>query len=1225
MIDVEESILNSFVNESREHLETIEKDFLHLENMLNVPDSEIVDGIFRAVHTLKSSASALGFSRIAHLSHEIENILTFLREKCINPEPEVVDALLEGLDFLRVLLDDPLNSEEIDNSQILQRLRNLADAAAKGLIKPSGKTVEIKSEKASAPAPDPTIRISQDKEDEIFVWMEKVETQRRKIEEISSIFKRLNDSLNEKIKTGTLLSVEYFLQFSEVFEQLTEPAAFYKLEKALKVACECEILIKKLACGKIMLSQEIQQIFLETAEYFIKVLENVNEGENILYRHLLEKILSVKPEVQTNSPENSEMNSEKKVSSTEQDQLLIEDFVVEAKKNLAIIEQFITETDASLNSRNFSIITRNFTAVMRALHSIKGGAGFLGLTVVNSLAHAMESVFAALKSEILEPEKNVFSELAKGAYELREMFEDVYKSSEKDLSVLLLELRKLTKHSEKSHSSLNRFSHSSNSAQEIPENNLAADLPAQVVIPARPSIAEKDAQSFQMVQPQVSDKPAEKSADPDSGYEKNIRKTFAEAVKISVDTIERLMMLAGELVLTRNRQLFALEQGTPVSHSSVQKLDSITSSIQETIMKTRMQPMGRVFSKFPRLVRDLARKFGKQIELDVSGNEVEIDKNVLDNLTDPLIHLIRNSCDHGIESTSERNRANKTPVGKVFLRAFHEGGQIVVYVGDDGRGIDPQLIRRKAIEKGFKKIDDKSTFSEKEILSCIFQPGFSTSETVGEISGRGVGMDVVKSNIERIGGQIDIDNAPGKGITFILRLPITLAIIPCLIIKCGFYKYAIPRFNLLELLYLFDENVYKKIEFSCEFETYRLRNTVLPLVRLSEIFRSSEPFNEKKRREITERFRLKSIENLQEFIESEQNPELQSGLSASMVFAVIKSAQARYGLIVDEIIGVEEVVVRNIHQILKKCQIYSGATIMGDGQVALILDMDGIARHAGILTPAISEKNRAPDSAVALEKSYLLASSSENEIIAFPVEELKSVEKIDDKSIVRFGSREYVNIRDIPVLIVNTREFSKISIKENVQGKFIIIPKNSNHAIGISVSEIVDIVQVDRSAGKDETLINGRLVLFPDFKAIVKQIELKCFSENITDLATNQKKSVLLVEDSEYFQKIVREILVGEGYDVDLASDGSAGLQRAIEKKYDMIVSDLEMPEMNGFDFIEKVRKLENYQKIPAIAMSSYDASEVSEMALKSGFSAFQKKLDKKAFLELIRSHKSSG
>jgi len=581
------------------------------------------------------------------------------------------------------------------------------------------------------------------------------------------------------------------------------------------------------------------------------------------------------------------------------------------------------------------------------------------------------------------------------------------------------------------------------------------------------------------------------------------RHAEAEFLKVRLEILDKLMALAGELVLVRNQQLMIADLDNAEERGITQRLDIVTSDLQETIMRTRMQPIGGVFSRFGRVVRDLGRKLGKEIEIEAVGSDVEIDKNILEALIDPLTHIVRNSCDHGIEAPEERERQGKPRTGTITLRAYHEGGQINVEIQDDGAGVDRGAIRRKVLEKGLKSEAELRALTDPELLGLIFLPGFSTNDKVTDVSGRGVGMDVVKSNVENLGGVVEVQSDEGDGTCIKLRLPLTLAIIPSMIVETCGQRFAIPQINLEELVTLYDEDVVERIECAGSREVFRLRDTLLSLVHLQEVLERAEPFAEEARREATERHRKTRQTRHAEFQASRiagKPCDWQLG------FAVLKIGGSRFGLVIDRIVGTEEIVVKPMHRVLKDLPIYSGATVLGDGHVALILDVQGIARHSGV---QMDEPQETDDKEIILDgaderRRLLLFRNQPDEQLALPLEQVSRIEHIEMKHVERIGERDYVTIHGTSVRLLQLDHYLDLSPTPKKEEMYAIIPKTSQQPYCILVPELVDIGEFAfqmnsdtyRHSGVEGTgLLDGKLTVVVEPEAIARMAEPQWYRE----------------------------------------------------------------------------------------------------------------------------------
>lgn len=543
-----------------------------------------------------------------------------------------------------------------------------------------------------------------------------------------------------------------------------------------------------------------------------------------------------------------------------------------------------------------------------------------------------------------------------------------------------------------------------------------------------------------------------------------------QTIRLRLDLIETLMGLTSELVLARNRILVLSDRYTNDTEliSTIQQFDSITSSLQEAVMMTRMQPVGTVFNKFPRVVRDLARDMGKKIELDIKGADSELDKALVDSLSDPMTHLIRNACDHGIEVPETRKAKGKPESGTITLNAFHESGQINIVIEDDGAGIDVDKLCRKAVEKGLKTEAAISELSDQQKLNLIMLPGFSTADEVSNVSGRGVGMDVVKNTVEKLGGSFELESRKDKGSKIILKMPLTLAIVPSFVIECKDKRFAIPQISIEEIVTVENDSM---IENSIEWEMFRLRDTLIPVIRLEEVLNNPDPFDEAKRMEIIEKYHA-----------NKQN-------SGQRIIVVLKTGKTKYGLIVDNVLGTEEIVVKPMHSLLKKYSIYSGATIMGDGRVALILNADGIGSHAEILF--YSDKSEQEVDAAASDelRSVFLFNINNHEQYAIYLKDIIRIEKFDYSRLDSIGSREYISIDNKTYGIIRVPHIIDTGEQVFNEEMYLILLKDTAKPTGILATEIIDSINVSVSLDKEAfdspyllgtLMIGDKMTLFLD-------------------------------------------------------------------------------------------------------------------------------------------------
>ena len=658
---------------------------------------------------------------------------------------------------------------------------------------------------------------------------------------------------------------------------------------------------------------------------------------------------------------------------------IIREFLIENADSLDVLDRDLLALEGGSGAPEL------VSSVFRALHSIKGTAACLGFSQMEALSHRGESTLARVRDRSLELTSEIITELLATGTELRLQLENIERNGEE-----LPPARSARSTSDAAPSqppsSRGRATPPSNASTRIAQvveaakaehapapflsltgipggASLAAIPSAFAAVPAMPALP-------------VTQPPGATSEDSGDGGPARVADT---SVRVDVALLDKLMNLVGELVLTRNQILqFAAKQDDSSMATSAQHLNLVTTELQESVMKTRMQPIGHVWSKFPRILRDLSQSLGKKVALVLEGQETELDRTIIEAIKDPLTHIVRNSVDHGIESPERRRASGKPEQGTLRLRAYHEGGQVVIEIADDGAGISADRVRAKAVQKGLITLDRAARMTERELIELVFQPGFSTAEAVTNVSGRGVGMDVVKTNIEKIGGTIDITSRVGAGTTLKIKIPLTLAIIPALVVATGGHRYAIPQVSLVELVRL--EGELANLERIHGSPVYRLRGNLLPIVYLHETLGVSSSRHDED----------------------------------ALHIVVLQAGDTSFGLVVDAIHDTEEIVVKPLSKVLKRAATYAGATIMGDGRVALILDAMGLAQRSHVLSAA-SDRAKADhgNKAAAAETKVplLLFSVRGQSRMALPLAEVARLEEFAPSAVERAGDAAVVQYR----------------------------------------------------------------------------------------------------------------------------------------------------------------------------------------------------------------------
>jgi two-component system chemotaxis sensor kinase CheA len=754
-------------------------------------------------------------------------------------------------------------------------------------------------------------------------------------------------------------------------------------------------------------------------------------------------------------------------------------------------------------------------------------------------------------------------------------------------------------------------------------------------------------------------------ANPSNGREQTPTKDKAVAaagestLRVDVELLESLMNLAGELVLSRNqlREAVAQKDYRALAASS-QRINLVTSELQDAIMQTRMQPIGNVFAKFPRVVRDIAHNTNKEINLDIRGKDVELDKSLIEGLSDPLTHMVRNAADHGIEPQEERARAGKKLAGAIRLEARHEAGLVVVEVADDGKGLDLNKIAASALKKGLIAQDKFQGMSEKEKIALVFLPGLSTSEKVTDLSGRGVGMDVVKTNLDRLGGKIEIESEPGVGTLFRIKLPLTLAIIPSLVLTAHGERFAIPQINVVELLRIRAEQVKKRIEVVGDAEVLKLRDQIVPLLRFDDFLgvlptytdpntggkeicrRTNLADRRSPRHQITE----DTVQNNtgaeagSTWLERRQSDGRRFGSASDIEIVVVTTGIMKYGLVVDSFQNTEEIVVKPLGRHLKGLQEYAGATIMGDGKVALILDVNGLAATADLRpvsgsARAMELKEEAEREKLQDTLSLLLFHNAPDEAFAMPLDAVLRIEKVIPQQIEMAGGRRTMQYRGASLPLVTLSDAAQVKSLEEENGLAVIVSNVQGREVGLLGAMPVDVIEsrsaVDQSTHRQQgiagsTIIRDKTVLLTDIYEIVAAVYPEWAEVKATPAALNEdaaSATVLLAEDSDFFRAQVKRFLEDDGYTVLDAPDGQAAWELLVENvdAVQAVVTDIEMPRLSGLGLTQRIRSDPRLATMPVVGLTSLAGDEDIAMGKAAGINDYQVKLDRDRLLDGLR------
>jgi two-component system chemotaxis sensor kinase CheA len=699
---------------------------------------------------------------------------------------------------------------------------------------------------------------------------------------------------------------------------------------------------------------------------------------------------------------------------SEQEELereVLREFLLEGAENLARMDQEMVELERSPDDPEL------LASIFRTIHTIKGTCGFFGFQRLESIAHVTENLLNDLRQGRRKLDKSLTSLILESTDAIKRILASIEAGDGEGMA-----------EGDDLEGRLHEAWEESAKELQSPELLQRADAPP-ASLPVSDEVPEPE-------EPSTTVEPVERvpSAAEKSGKERAAL-GGATTLRIGVDLLDRIMNLVGELVLTRNQliqysaaQNVEDDDDNPLTGIS-QRFDLITSELQGEVMKTRMQPLSVVWNTLPRVVRDLATSLGKNIRVEMVGAETELDRTIIEAIRDPLTHIVRNSCDHGIESLGDRIRRGKPEEAQITLRAFHESGKVNIEVSDDGAGIDTKRVREKAVERGLINKAQADRLTEQEAIRMVFLPGFSTAKAVTNVSGRGVGMDVVKTNIERVGGTIDIVSRTGGGTTVKVILPLTLAIIPGLVVTSGGERFVIPQVGIQELIWLDGESVQSKIEYVHKVPVFRQRNGLLPLVDFSKL----------------------------------QN--VPSQRRADELSIVVLTAEGRrFGLIVDSIRDTEEIVVKPLGPLFRDLNCYAGATIMGDGCIALILDVYGIGLRSGVVKPEGETATLSDDAAVETKRenraSMLLFRAGSFARVALQISQVARLEQIPVERVERAAGQMVVQYRDEILPLINVGEMLGGSTHATLDSETleVIVCRTESTTVGLVVDEVMDAV-----------------------------------------------------------------------------------------------------------------------------------------------------------------------
>jgi two-component system chemotaxis sensor kinase CheA len=881
---------------------------------------------------------------------------------------------------------------------------------------------------------------------------------------------------------------------------------------------------------------------------------------------------------------------------------LLREFLTETNEGLGVLDVELVKLEQNPNDPDL------LSNIFRLMHTIKGTCGFLGLPRLEAVAHSGENVLGRVRDGDLEVTPDVVSIILECLDRIRMILETLEATESEPAGDDAELIQRLDAYLNEEASAAAAPGGESSGAVvafgAATDDDLEALFAAteSLVEPAGIALAddthdqdahggdEHDEAPAVAAPAAAAAAPADKAGQGETGHKASA--VANQSIRVNVDLLENLMTTVSELVLTRNQLLQILRSQKESDFAApLQRLNHVVSELQEGVMKTRMQPIGNAWAKLPRIVRDLSIELGKKIDLVMQGADTELDRQVLDLIKDPLTHMVRNSADHGLERPEERRDSGKGETGTISLNAFHEGGHIIIEISDDGRGLDLERIKAKAIANGLAGEAELAGMTDQQIMQFIFKAGFSTAEAVTAVSGRGVGMDVVRSNIEKIGGTVELTSRKYRGSVFTIKIPLTLAIVSSLIVECSGERFAIPQLSVVELVRA-SSNSEHTIERIKGTPVLRLRDRLLPLVNLRALLR----------------------------LDDEASRE---SLGNDHFIVVSKVGTYSFGIIVDRVFDTEEIVVKPVAPILRDITLFSGNTILGDGSVVMILDPNGIAQATGEISVAENAAEAKEQRAAGGEErvAMLVFRAGGAAPKAVPLALVARLEEIDIASVEASDDHPVVQYRGQLMPLVTIGDDSRLS----AEGRHpVLVFADRNRHVGLLVDEIVDIVEdrlkieltTERSGFIGTAVIGGKATDIIDtghFLTRGFKDWFKASDGEVEEAAAGNR--VLLVDDSPFFLNMIAPLLSAAGYSVTPAQGAEVALNLCeAGEDFDIIISDIEMPEMNGFEFAEAVRA-GRWSSVPLVALTSRTSPREVARGRSAGFDDYVAKFDREALL----------
>ena len=912
---------------------------------------------------------------------------------------------------------------------------------------------------------------------------------------------------------------------------------------------------------------------------------------------------------------------------------LIPEFIEESKAFLSSIESDLLSLECNL-SLDIECVNR----VFRAIHTVKGSGAILKLDQIVAVSHRAESLLCKIRDGKTLPSSDNIGVILDAVDTLVGMLDSADLGQTADCQGLLQRLDGFIGAS---------LEAPKGSSEPIAKGKIAKDVPAQ---PARKVPVSKSEQTgttnavttsadaSSAISPKVaktsptppppSPTSTPQAAQPQPAAAQSTTRVSDPTMRVPSSVLNHLLQITGGMVMARNQ---LLNSSDSLDNPSLERLSRLISEVHETVITTRKSTTGVLFNKFQRIVRDLALSLGKEVELVIEGGELELDRGIIDSFSDPLTHLVRNCIDHAIETPEQRLAVGKPRAGTVWLRSSQQSGEIVLEVEDNGRGIDPVVIRRKAAEKGLMSSQQANALSDDEAVMLIFTPGFSTKDQATDVSGRGVGMDVVKTNIEQIGGGIVFESRCGKGTKLTAHLPLAKALVASsltrtLIVGIGDSQFAIPDTAICEIIRPDKSNYPRDFRALEHGEVFHLRESILPLIHLADaIGKPRMLFSDSKKEYIPDPYPTIGPSTLQ----ASSNQNIRGSLP-NIAVVVIRHRQHRFALVVNEVIGIREAIVQPVPKLIEHCWMYIGHAIMGDGRCIFILDIGNIAKRNRLQLDNTSKhpSSSARDRKISTAERVLVFNYAPDEYFAIPLEIASLVQAVQVDQLRRVGNTSYYPCQEKMVTLLYLDQYLRVKpLKNSNTPSTIILPANFEIDVAIACGDDIRVHELNgcfRSKSESDTCsvglfeLEGRLVTLLD---LYRLVEMHAPDQLTLSTALPVRSArILCAEDSAFFQRLLHQYLNRPEWDIQVVGNGREAfdvLHRSSEP-FDLLIADINMPEMNGFELAERVRADARFNKMPMLALTTQVDDQSRSRGFEVGFCKYVGKINKFALRKCV-------